>query len=84
MKAAREWYMQRSVQAADGFYEELLTAFDRARRNPKLYPPHAYGTRRAVLTQYPFSVIFRDLPHRIQIIAVAHAKLRPSYWANRL
>jgi hypothetical protein len=29
MHAAHEWYSEQSQQAADGFYEELLPAFDR-------------------------------------------------------
>jgi plasmid stabilization system protein ParE len=42
------------------------------------------GTRRILLKGYPYFVIFRELPRKIQIIAVAHAKRRPAYWAKRL
>ncbi len=43
-----------------------------------------YGTQRLVLGHYPFSIVFRELLHEIQIVAVAHAKRRPGYWAFRL
>jgi hypothetical protein len=37
-----------------------------------------------VLLKYPFSIIHRELPHEIQIVAVAHAKRSPGYWAKRV
>jgi hypothetical protein len=36
-----------------------------------------------ILNRYPFSVVFRERLHDLQIIAVAHAKRRPGYWAKR-
>ena len=73
----------RSTQAADGFYEELFRAVDVVRERPGLFAPYLHGTRRVVLDRYPFLVIYRELPRKIQIVAVAHAKRRPGYWAKR-
>jgi hypothetical protein len=36
-----------------------------------------------MLKRYPFFVIFREFPRKIEILAVAHAKRRPGYWAKR-
>jgi plasmid stabilization system protein ParE len=82
--AAHAWYARQSVQAADGFYEELLPALDRLQEQPRLFQPYIYGTQRVLLNRFPFSIVYRELLHEIQIIAVAHAKRRPAYWANRL
>ena len=82
--AAYIWYAVRSAQAADGFFEELFLTVKRVHRQPGLFPGYFHGTRRAVLDHYPYSVVFRELPRKIQIIAVAHAKRRPNYWVNRL
>jgi plasmid stabilization system protein ParE len=84
IKAAHAWYLKQSVPAADGFYEELLPALDRVQERPTLYSPHPYGTQRVVLDRYPFLIVYRELLHEIQIVAVAHAKRRPGYWAKRL
>jgi plasmid stabilization system protein ParE len=84
IKAAHAWYARQSIQAADGFYEELLPAFDRVHQWPRLYPPHLYGTQRVVLDRYPFSIVYRELLSEIQIVAVAHAKRHPGYWTSRL
>jgi plasmid stabilization system protein ParE len=78
------WYAMRSAQAADGFYEELYPAVNKLRQQPSLFPSYLHGTRRAILKTYPYFVVFRDFPRKIQVIAIAHAKRRPSYWANRL
>jgi plasmid stabilization system protein ParE len=84
IKASHAWYDQRSADAADGFYEELLPAIDRVQRRPQLHPPYLYATQRAVFDRYPFSIVYREKPREIQIIAVAHAKRRPGYWMKRL
>jgi plasmid stabilization system protein ParE len=84
IKAAYAWYTRRGTQAADGFYEELLPALDRVQEQARLYATHLHGTQRLVLSQYPFSIVYRELLHEIQIVAVAHAKHRPGYWASRL
>jgi toxin ParE1/3/4 len=81
---AYRWYAALSTGVADGFFEELFPALDRVHKRPRLYPPFLSGTQRVVLDRYPFSIIDRELLHEIQIIAVAHAKRRPDYWANRL
>jgi plasmid stabilization system protein ParE len=82
--AAHGWYAEQSQQAADGFYEELLPAFDRIQQWPELYPAGPHGTQRLVLARYPFSIFYRELLEQIQVIAIAHAKRRPGYWAGRV
>jgi toxin ParE1/3/4 len=42
------------------------------------------GSQRLILSRFPYSIVFRERLHDIQIIAVAHAKRRPGYWSNRL
>jgi plasmid stabilization system protein ParE len=81
---AYTWYAMRSTHAADGFYEELFKALDMVHQRPRQFPSYLHGTRRVLLDSYPFSVVFRELPRKIQIVAVAHAKRRPGYWAKRL
>lgn len=81
--AAHEWYRRQSMQAADGFLEELIPALDRVQERPGLYPRYLYGTQRLVLRRYPFSIVFREQTRSIQIVAIAHAKRRPGYWKGR-
>jgi plasmid stabilization system protein ParE len=39
--------------------------------------------RRKVLTRFPYVIFFRVDADAIVVIAVAHAKRRPGYWAER-
>jgi len=42
------------------------------------------GTRRALLAGFPYAVVYREVSDdEIEIVAVAHLRRRPKYWANR-
>jgi toxin ParE1/3/4 len=82
--AAFEHYWSSSSEAAFGFDTELREAYRTLQIHPLICPFYLHGTRRAILERYPFSVVYRERLHDIQIIAVAHAKRLPGYWAKRL
>jgi plasmid stabilization system protein ParE len=69
---------------AFGFDDELIDAYKRLRAAPLTGVPYLRNTRRMILHRYPFSVVFRERLHDIQIVAIAHAKRRPGYWIERL
>ena len=81
---AFEWYWVRNESAALSFDAELRDAFGVLRKSPRICAPYLRGTRRVILDSYPYFIVFRELPRKIQIIAIAHAKRRPGYWASRL
>jgi plasmid stabilization system protein ParE len=81
---AFEWYRERSVQAADAFVREVTNALALILSAPTLWPHFEAGTRRYVLRNFPYSVIFREIPRGIEVIAVPHHKRRPKYWRGRL
>ena len=49
-----------------------------------MYAQYLHGTRRILLDRYPYFVVFRELPRKIEIIAIAHCKRRPGYWKGRI
>jgi plasmid stabilization system protein ParE len=81
---AFEWYWARSESAALGFDVELRNAIDTLRRSPGICAAYLPGTRRMMLHRYPFFLVFRELPRKIQILAVAHSKRLPGYWRERI
>lgn len=81
---AFEWYWVRSESAALGFDADLRNAFSTIRKSPRMCPLYFGNFRRLLLRKYPYFVVFRELPRRIQILAVAHAKRRPGYWRARI
>jgi plasmid stabilization system protein ParE len=44
----------------------------------------ALGVKRVFVKRFPFSIYFLDLPTRFRVLAVAHSRRRPFYWAERL
>jgi plasmid stabilization system protein ParE len=81
---AFEWYWSRSESAALAFNAELRGAFGFLQRSPQMCALYLRETRRVLLHRFPYFVVFRELPRKIQIIAVAHAKRRPGYWRGRI
>jgi toxin ParE1/3/4 len=83
-REAVDWYWSRNRMAALDFLDRLKAALAQVQKAPQVYPSYLHGTRRILLDRFPFSVIFRERLHDIQIIAIAHAKRRPGYWVERL
>ena len=81
---AFEWYFERSVQAAEAFVRETTSAFALIASSPTVWPRYEAGTRRYVLRKFPYSIIYREKPDGIEVVAVAHHKRRPKYWRRRL
>jgi len=82
-EVARTWYEERSIIAGKAFVEELMHAIDQILEAPERWPKYEYNTRRYVFPRFPFSLVYRVVGDKIQIIAVAHAKRKPGYWRHR-
>jgi plasmid stabilization system protein ParE len=80
---ARQWYAERSLVAARAFLRELTHAVKQVAEAPDRWPNYEHDTRRYVFPRFPFSIIYRVVGDKIQIIAVAHAKRKPGYWKER-
>jgi plasmid stabilization system protein ParE len=78
-----DWYAERSARAAIGFALAVERAVESIIADPNRFPRTYAGCRYGLLRRYPFSVVFRDEPDRLVIMAVAHAKRRPGYWRKR-
>lgn len=83
-ESAYEWYSVRSGRAGLHFHAELTSILRALPAKASISLPYLHGTRRIFLTHFPYAVIYRDLLHEFQIIAVAHARRRPGYWSSRL
>lgn len=83
-EAAFDWYLERSALAATKFDDEAAAALDLIAEAPQRWPAHIHGTRRILLSHFPFEVVYRELSSSIQVIAFAHGRRRPGYWRTRL
>jgi len=83
IRDARNWYFERSPLSAIAFAQTVENATFRIRQAPTSFPPADHGTRRFVLQRFPFNIFYLIRGTDIVIVAVAHQKRRPGYWASR-
>ncbi|TPV95419.1 MAG: type II toxin-antitoxin system RelE/ParE family toxin [Myxococcales bacterium FL481] len=82
--AAVAWYSERSPKTARRFLSLVRRTMQSIAASPTHGVPFDHGTRRRVLKQFPFSVIYLEDDNEVTIIAIAHARRRPSYWVDRI
>ena len=65
--------------------EDLISVIgERPLSFPRLERPSEPVVRRALLSRFPYGLVFFDIGHEIRVVAVAHAKRDPGYWLHRL
>jgi plasmid stabilization system protein ParE len=78
------WYESHAV----GLGYEFLDEMDRVVRRIKAYPDSCAelfpGLRRALLSRFPYGLIYGQEPDAIVVVAVAHLHREPRYWMDRL
>lgn len=80
---AQQWYAERSAIAARTFLTELIASVDRVLQSPESWPHYLAGTRRYVFPKFPFSLVYRVSGDVLTVVAVAHHRRKPGYWAER-
>ncbi|MGH8500095.1 MAG: type II toxin-antitoxin system RelE/ParE family toxin [Methylococcales bacterium] len=80
---ARNWYAERSEIAARAFSTEIASSVQKIGDAPERWNRYEYGTRRFMLPNFPFSIIYRVHENTVQIVAVPHHRRRPGYWRSR-
>jgi toxin ParE1/3/4 len=51
--------------------------------NPELGTPGAFRVRRLALRRFPYLLVYKETEDALRIVAVAHGKRKPGYWASR-
>jgi toxin ParE1/3/4 len=63
--------------------DEVERALARIEAFPEAAEPVREGIRKHLLHKFPCALFYSLRPDQIRILAVAHAKRRPFYWADR-
>lgn len=87
-RVASQWYESRQPGLGRAFldeYERVLTdILGRPLFHPRANSPRSRREiRSAVLSGFPFSVIYEVKPAELLVLAVAHHRRRPNYWRKR-
>lgn len=83
-REATDWYLgEEAFAAADHFADELGHVLTLLSQFPELGQPGPYQTRKLPLHAFPYSLIYRVETETVRVIAIAHQRRRPGYWAGR-
>ena len=79
------YYQERQVGLGQRYHLAFLSALGRACALPHRFRVIRQPEIRGVsLSGFPFRVIFRPVGDVVHVLAVAHHRKRPEYWAGRL
>jgi plasmid stabilization system protein ParE len=80
---AQAWYAERHPAIGDAFMLELDRLVAAVAASPITWSLYLEGTRRRLFPRLPYALIYRVLSDRVEVVAVAHQRRRPGYWAGR-
>jgi toxin ParE1/3/4 len=96
LDAARRYYRAKDPAVAKRFSSEILLLLERITHHPTQFPEHGllavptrlqtlfFPVRKAVLPRaFPYVLFYYVRDRTAVVLAVAHAKRRPGYWAHR-
>jgi plasmid stabilization system protein ParE len=81
--AAAFYTASANVELGSAFLAEFERATTDIFANPKLGAVFRQNKRRYVLRRFPYSIFYQVAVDEIRVIAVAHQRRRPAYWARR-
>jgi hypothetical protein len=67
----------------DEFLDEFENVIAAVRGEPEHFAFFKKPVRSARVSRFPYRILFRDFPDRVQVVAVAHLSRRPGYWMDR-
>ena len=82
--AAADWYEDRAAGLGVDFVARVGAVFRRAAANPKLHAKVYGEVRKAVVTRFPYVVLYQEEPDEVLVISVFHTSRDPADWQSRL
>jgi len=81
--AAEFYTANANVELGRAFLAEFERAVDAILANPQVGAVFRGSRRRYFLRRFPYSVFYQVAADEVRVIAVAHQRRRPGYWAGR-
>ena len=81
---AIEYYNLQAAGLGAKFLDEVLETIGLIIQFPRAWSKNTENTRKAVLQNFPYNLIYYELLDTIFIIAVAHQNREPEYWIDRI
>jgi toxin ParE1/3/4 len=83
------WYDAQTSGVGNDFIVAASAAMRSAVRRPRIGSPVSIESeggevRRVRVVGFPYQVVYAVLPDHVTVLAVAHNRRRPGYWASRV
>jgi len=80
---AIDWYERRKAGLGIEFADRVQAALDRISATPEAQLVVYRDARKALVRQFPYSIIYRIRADRVVVLAVFHNKRSPKVWKAR-
>jgi len=81
---AVEWYEQRVTGLGNDFYSRVKLVIRSITATPRAHAKIYGDVRKAVVSRFPFIVLYREDPDEVGVISVFHTSRDPSEWQSRI
>jgi len=84
LREAVKWYRDRDAELANRFLDEVYKTLALLERFPDTGGP-VFGVespdiRQLPVDTFPYQIVFKRLPYRTVVLAIAHERKKPGYW----
>lgn len=84
LREALAYYESQRAGLGGEFRRKFEAALRRVCENPKAYAAEDDpAVRYCPLHKFPYTLVYMEFDDRIWVVAVAHQRRRPGYWARR-
>ena len=80
---AVEWYEERGEDLAKDFMLRVREVVRRVAANPKMHALAFRDVRKAVVTRFPYIVLYREVNEELIVVSVFHTSRDPDEWKSR-
>jgi plasmid stabilization system protein ParE len=84
VREAADYYAAISPRLGRAFRTELRQLMRLVAKMPLAWAVSGEGTRKCLLTHFPYLIIYAPLPGELLVLAVCHQHREPVYWRDRL
>jgi hypothetical protein len=81
---AIEFYNTQSAGLGYKFADEIERTISIIKNYPESFPLYTLSTRKAVVSIFPFNIIYSLIKGRILVYAVTPQHRKPNYWLDRI
>ena len=84
LRESYDWYESKEIGLGDRFLGCVHDGFLLIRQHPEIFPALTSNFRRALISKFPFEIIYKIESERILVYSVFNCSQNPSKWKSRL